>query len=86
MFDSPRRYWTQTAVRAGVKAYGYQFTQRLSTTPAMFGGMTFSFSTDHDMKSEYGLSSSYIGIGFRIRVTRNVERKCFIERAERNDD
>ncbi|KAK0454485.1 extracellular triacylglycerol lipase precursor [Armillaria borealis] len=37
MFDSPRRYWTQTAVRAGVKAYGYQFTQRLSTTPAMFG-------------------------------------------------
>ncbi|KAK0241270.1 extracellular triacylglycerol lipase precursor [Armillaria nabsnona] len=37
MFDSPRRYWTQTAVQAGVKAYGYQFTQRLSTTPAKFG-------------------------------------------------
>lgn len=69
-----------------MKAYGYQFTQRLSTTTAMFGGMAFSFSTVHDMKSEYGLSSPDTGIGFRIRVTRNVERKCFIEHVERNDD
>ncbi|PBK86921.1 alpha/beta-hydrolase [Armillaria gallica] len=64
----------KTAVRAGVKAYGYQFTQRLSTTPAMFGGMALPFSTVHDMKSEYGLSSPDTGIGFRIRVTRNVEQ------------
>ncbi|PBK58395.1 esterase 1 [Armillaria solidipes] len=29
-FDAQRRIWTQTAVQAGVKAYGYQFTQNSS--------------------------------------------------------
>ncbi|KAK0499035.1 extracellular triacylglycerol lipase precursor [Armillaria luteobubalina] len=29
-FDAQRRTWTQTAVQAGVKAYGYQFTQNSS--------------------------------------------------------
>ncbi|KAK0484470.1 extracellular triacylglycerol lipase precursor [Armillaria novae-zelandiae] len=30
IFDAQRRTWTQTAVQAGVKAYGYQFTQNSS--------------------------------------------------------
>ncbi|KAK0224133.1 triacylglycerol lipase 3 [Armillaria fumosa] len=30
MFDAQRRIWTQTAVQAGVEAYGYQFTQNSS--------------------------------------------------------
>ncbi|KAK0460618.1 extracellular triacylglycerol lipase precursor [Desarmillaria tabescens] len=36
-FDAQRRTWTQTAARAGVKAYGYQFTQNASTHAASEG-------------------------------------------------
>ncbi|KAG7445246.1 esterase 1 [Guyanagaster necrorhizus] len=37
MFDSQRRHWIQTASDAGVKVFGYRFTQRLSTVPAELG-------------------------------------------------
>ncbi|KAK0194648.1 extracellular triacylglycerol lipase precursor [Armillaria mellea] len=37
MFDAQRRIWTQTTVRAGVKAYGYQFTQNSSLYLAELG-------------------------------------------------
>ncbi|KAK0484493.1 extracellular triacylglycerol lipase precursor [Armillaria novae-zelandiae] len=38
MFDSQRRLWIQTTSEAGVKAFGYRFTQPLSTTPTYLGG------------------------------------------------
>ncbi|KAK0447147.1 extracellular triacylglycerol lipase precursor [Armillaria borealis] len=37
-FDAQRRIWTQTAVQAGVKAYGYQFTQNSSLYLSEWGG------------------------------------------------
>ncbi|KAK0460689.1 triacylglycerol lipase [Desarmillaria tabescens] len=37
MFESQRRHWIQTASEAGVKAFGYRFTQPLSATPAYLG-------------------------------------------------
>ncbi|KAG7445277.1 esterase 1 [Guyanagaster necrorhizus] len=36
-FDAQRRTWTQTAAQAGVKAYGYQFTQNASSVAAYLG-------------------------------------------------
>ncbi|KAK0484463.1 triacylglycerol lipase 3 [Armillaria novae-zelandiae] len=36
-FDAQRRTWTQTAAQAGVKAYGYQFTQNSSKNSAELG-------------------------------------------------
>ncbi|KAK0205537.1 esterase 1 [Desarmillaria ectypa] len=36
-FDSQRRYWIQTTSESGVKAFGYRFTQPLSTIPADLG-------------------------------------------------
>ncbi|KAK0460641.1 triacylglycerol lipase 3 [Desarmillaria tabescens] len=36
-FDAQRRTWTQTAAQAGVKAYGYQFTQNSSLFEASEG-------------------------------------------------
>ncbi|KAK0447148.1 extracellular triacylglycerol lipase precursor [Armillaria borealis] len=36
-FDAQRRTWTQTAAQAGVKAYGYQFTQNSSMGSAELG-------------------------------------------------
>ncbi|KAK0229994.1 triacylglycerol lipase 3 [Armillaria nabsnona] len=36
-FDAQRRTWTQTAAQAGVKAYGYQFTQNSSISSAELG-------------------------------------------------
>ncbi|KAG7445282.1 esterase 1 [Guyanagaster necrorhizus] len=36
-FDAQRRTWTQTAAQAGVKAYGYQFTQNVSSNAAYLG-------------------------------------------------
>ncbi|KAK0499037.1 extracellular triacylglycerol lipase precursor [Armillaria luteobubalina] len=36
-FDAQRRTWTQTAAEAGVKAYGYQFTQNSSMSSAELG-------------------------------------------------
>ncbi|KAK0460661.1 extracellular triacylglycerol lipase precursor [Desarmillaria tabescens] len=36
-FDAQRRTWTQTAAEAGVKAYGYQFTQNSSSYSAELG-------------------------------------------------
>ncbi|KAK0460654.1 extracellular triacylglycerol lipase precursor [Desarmillaria tabescens] len=36
-FDAQRRTWTQTAAAAGVKAYGYQFTQNSSSYSAELG-------------------------------------------------
>ncbi len=37
-FDAQRRIWSQTAVQAGVKAYGYQFTQNSSLYLSEWGG------------------------------------------------
>ncbi|KAK0499036.1 extracellular triacylglycerol lipase precursor [Armillaria luteobubalina] len=37
LFDTQRRTWTQTAAEAGVKAYGYQFTQNSSMYSAELG-------------------------------------------------
>ncbi|KAK0460643.1 extracellular triacylglycerol lipase precursor [Desarmillaria tabescens] len=40
-FDAQRRTWTQTAVRSGVKAYGYQFTQRSSSYKPELGDFVY---------------------------------------------
>ncbi|KAK0499028.1 extracellular triacylglycerol lipase precursor [Armillaria luteobubalina] len=41
IFDAQRRIWSQTAVQAGVKAYGYQFAQNSSLyLPELGGGFS----------------------------------------------
>lgn len=40
-FHSQRRYFQQTAARAGVKNWGYLFTQPQPSIPALYGGKNF---------------------------------------------
>ncbi|KAL0945836.1 hypothetical protein HGRIS_012119 [Hohenbuehelia grisea] len=42
LFQANRRLWTQAAVGAGVKAYGYHHTERILVLPPELGGTFFS--------------------------------------------
>lgn len=64
IFDSQRRNWIQTATNAGVKAFGYRFTEPLSVVPPYLGGsshFTIAMPADVDF-----LIQSLIALKFHL--------------------